>query len=207
MLRSDVIQTLRRNKINAIKKTRRSRRGGKSQIKVIALNHNRASYPPRSVDITNLIKIDNQKAFIEKADNLTFIYLNARSCRNKTLEINDLILEKNADLLFISETWLSKDDSVFTNEMLPNGYNILPQPRLFRSGGGVAIIYRASLKVITIPISSCSTFEAYCLKIVTPINSLLCSCIYRPCASKKNNTNFSTFITDFNDFLELFCTE
>ena len=35
VLRSDVIQTLRRNKINAIKKTRRSRRGGKSQIKVI----------------------------------------------------------------------------------------------------------------------------------------------------------------------------
>ena len=88
--------------------------------------------------------------------------------------------------------------------MLPNGYNILSQPRLSRSGGGVAIIYRASLKVITIPISSCSTFEACCLKIVTPSNSLLCSCIYRPCASKKNNTNFSNFITDFNDFLELF---
>ena len=85
------------------------------------------------------------KAFIEKVDNLTFIYLNARSCRNKTLEINNLILEKNADLLFISETWLSKDDSVFTNEMLPNGYDILSQPRLSRSGGGVAIIYRASL--------------------------------------------------------------
>ena len=177
VLRSDVIQTLRRNKINAIKKTRRSRRGGKSQIKVIALNHNRACYPPRSVDITNLIKIDTHKAFIEKADNLTFIYLNARSCRNKTLEINDLILKKNADLLFISETWLSKDESVFTNEMLPNSYDILSQPRLSRSGGAVAIIYRASLKVITISISSCSTFEACCLKIVTPSNSLLCSCI------------------------------
>ena len=64
VLRSDVIQILRRNKINAIKKTRRSRRGGKSQIKVTALNHNRACYPPRSVDITNLIKIDTHKAFI-----------------------------------------------------------------------------------------------------------------------------------------------
>ena len=88
--------------------------------------------------------------------------------------------------------------------MLPNGYNILSQPRLFRSGGGVAIIYCASLKVITIRISSCSTFEACCLKIVTPSNSLLCCCIYRPCASKKNNANFSNIITDFNDFLELF---
>ena len=156
------------------------------------------------MDITNLIKIDTHKAFIEKAGNLTFIYLNARSCRNKTLEINDLILEKNADLLFISETWLSKDDSVFTNEMLPNGYDILSHPRLSRSGGGVAIIYRASLKVITIPISSCSTFEACCLKSVTLSNSLVLLHIYRPCASKKNNTNFSNFITDFNDFLELF---
>ena len=45
---------------------------------------------------------------MEKADHLPFIYLNARSCRNKTLEINDLISEKNADLLFISGTWLSK---------------------------------------------------------------------------------------------------
>ena len=169
---------------------RRSRRGGKSQTKVIALNHNKASYPPRSEDITNLIKIYTHIALIEKADNLTFIYLNPRSCRNKTLEINDLILEKNADLLFISETWLSKDDSDFTNEMLPNGYKILSQPRLTRSGGGVAIIYRPSLKVIPILISSCSTFEACCLKIVSPSNSLLGSCIFRPCASKKNNTNF-----------------
>ena len=46
VLHSDVIQTLRRNKINAIKKkTRRSRRGGKSQIKVIALNHNKEVIP------------------------------------------------------------------------------------------------------------------------------------------------------------------
>ena len=115
-----------------------------------------------------------------------------------------LILEKNADLLFISETWLPIDDSVFTNDMLPNGDDMLSQPRLSRSGGGVAIIYRASSKVIPTPILSCSTFEVCCLKIVTPSNSLLCSCIFRPCASKKNNTNFSNFISDFNNFLELF---
>ena len=197
------MQILRRNKINALKKTRRSKKGGKNRIKVLTSKPNKEGYPPRPVDITNLIKINTHNVFIEKADNLTFIYLNARSCRNKMLEINDLILEKNADLLFLSEIWLSKDDSVFTNEMLPKGYDILSQPRLSRSAGGVAIIYRVSLKAIPIPISSCSTFEACCLKIVTSSNSLLCSCIYRPCASKKNNTNFPNFITDFNNFLEL----
>ena len=34
-----------------------------------------------------------------------------------------------------------EDNSVFINEMVPNSYEILSQPRLSRSGGGVAIIY------------------------------------------------------------------
>ena len=87
---------------------------------------------------------------------------------------------------------------------LPTRCSLTAMTSCLNLGCRVAIIYRTSLKVIPIPISSCSTFEACCLKIVTPSNSLLCSCIYRPCASKKNNPNFSNCITDFNDFLKLF---
>ena len=36
-------------------------------------------------------------------------YINARSCRNKTISIHDFILSNNIDLLAITETWLGTD--------------------------------------------------------------------------------------------------
>ena len=119
-----------------------------------------------------------------------------------TLEINDIIVEKNVDLMFISETWINNSDKVKINELVPKGYDILLLPRTSRTGGGVAIIYRLSLQITHIPQPSHSTFEICSLKIKTKSTSLHCSCVYRPTPSKRNNGSFNSFIMEFNDFLE-----
>ena len=129
------------------------------------------------------------------------------SCGNKTIEINDLIIEKNADLMFISESWINKrKDAVKIKEMVPAGYKIKLEPRSSRSGGGVAIIHRISLKITPAPVPSFSTFELLSLIVKTPNASIYCSCIYRPTPGKKNNSNFSQFLLDFNSFLETLTT-
>ena len=38
--------------------------------------------------------------------------LNAQSIGNKIADINELIMEKNIDILALTETWLSEDDTV-----------------------------------------------------------------------------------------------
>ena len=131
--------------------------------------------------------------------------MNARSCKNKTTEINDLIVEKNADVVFISETWLKDNDNITVTALLPNNFDIVYSNRKSRTGGGVAIIYRNCLKVL--PTSYVSndftSFESCHLKVETP-DSKICffSCIYRPPNSAKFNLPFSTFIQDFNDLCE-----
>ena len=73
--------------------------------------------------------------------------LNARSVRSKTVDILDFICESKADLIAITETWLTKNYSAVKVELSPNGYKIVDHPRTGRAGGGTALIFRDSLKV------------------------------------------------------------
>ena len=131
--------------------------------------------------------------------------MNARSVRNKTTEINDFIIEQNADILLISETWLKDNDVSVTKSLLPPGYSIVSRNRKIRSGGGVAIVYRNCFKVLTTSYvnNEFSSFECCHLKVQTSDSkTCLFSCIYRPPKSAKNVSNFTNFISDFNELCE-----
>ena len=53
----------------------------------------------------------------------------------------------NVDLLFLTETWLNSN--VIDSNFCPLGYNIIRNDRLGR-GGGVAVIFKNSLKIIEV---------------------------------------------------------
>ena len=132
------------------------------------------------------------------------LYLNARSCNNKVTEINDLIIEKNADLVFITETWFKDKDNTTISNLLPYGFEIIYKNRQSRSGGGVAIIYRSTLDIVKCDIlNDFSTFESCYLKIKSHcLKNCFFACIYRPPKSKKNTASFSDFLNEFNSFAE-----
>ena len=74
--------------------------------------------------------------------------LNARSIRNKTIELHELIVDRSFDLLCITETWLHDDgsDDPFIAEMLPTGYDFVHVPRC-GGYGGVGVVYRSNIKL------------------------------------------------------------
>ena len=48
----------------------------------------------------------------------------------------------------IMETWLKPDDIIHPKDIVPPGYDILSEPRSDgRLGGGVALVYKSSMKV------------------------------------------------------------
>ena len=61
---------------------------------------------------------------------LTLVLLNARSIANKPQVIHDLILEENADLACITETWISGEGSPPLALVCPSGYAVQHQGRL-----------------------------------------------------------------------------
>ena len=80
--------------------------------------------------------------------------MNVGSAKNKGNSIYNYLVESNVDLMPMTETWLymdAEENAVHVNELLPNGYKLLHSPRSDgRVGGGVAVIFRDSLKVVRI---------------------------------------------------------
>jgi len=63
------------------------------------------------------------------------------------LLINDLIIDQNLDCLGLVETWQQQNDFFHLNSATPPGFVYLSKPRASGKGGGLALIYRKSLKV------------------------------------------------------------
>ena len=55
--------------------------------------------------------------------------LNIQSATNKTLEIRELIAEKSLDILALTETWLSNNDSSKITELVPDTHIFYYVPR------------------------------------------------------------------------------
>ena len=65
--------------------------------------------------------------------------LNIQSVTNKTLEIRELIAEKSLDILALTETWLSNNDSSKITELVPDTHIFYDVPRGKKRGGGVGL--------------------------------------------------------------------
>ncbi len=120
--------------------------------------------------------------------------LNARSIVNKTFLINDFILSRGLDFLFVTETWLNVDEIDPLFEMAPESFNFLSTPREKGRGGGVATIFKKCFKCRMCSVGCYSSFEVQLFKIDL-VNPVLCALIYRPPKYNK------VFISEFSDFL------
>ena len=128
---------------------------------------------------------------------------NARSSRNKTTLINDMIVEEDIDLLVVTESWLRDKEEHILQEMLPTGYSALAENRSSgQLGGGVLAIFKTSLQVIKIT-------NDYDFKIFEHIELLVTHkniCyrvlgVYRPPPSIRNKNSTSLFLNEFEHFL------
>ncbi|CAB4027441.1 Hypothetical predicted protein, partial [Paramuricea clavata] len=80
---------------------------------------------------------------------LQLAVLNARSIKNKTLQIKDYIVDNDIDIMALTETWIKGHENCefATRDICPSGYVFSHVPREFGSGGGVGIIFKHSLKI------------------------------------------------------------
>ena len=134
--------------------------------------------------------------------NIVIASLNARSVRNKTLEITDLITEQNIDVLAITQTWLKpgEKDQATRGDLCPPGYELLEKPRPKGKGGGIAIIHKSSLKIQKVVTPSVDSFEI--LETLININSdiVRLGVVYRPPTGCKTGYPMSTFLEELESY-------
>ena len=127
---------------------------------------------------------------------------NARSAVNKALEVNDMIVERDLDVLCLTETWLREEgDDVSIGEMTPPGFSFLHRPRVSGRGGGVALIFRQHLNVRLCKHRSFSSFENIEVCITRGKQTIRLGCVYRPPPSAGNKLTTCDFIDEFGMFL------
>jgi len=73
--------------------------------------------------------------------------LNVRSIANKSALFVDYINKCKADLIAITETWLSDNDCAVCSEITPPGYKLFQCSRSDRRGGGTALLFRDNINV------------------------------------------------------------
>ncbi len=72
--------------------------------------------------------------------------LNTHSLYGKGTLLSDIMIERNLDLLFLTETWQMPDDFIELNLLTPPGYSYLTKPRLTGRGGGLAVVFKNNYK-------------------------------------------------------------
>ena len=77
---------------------------------------------------------------------------NCQSVGNKTVHICDYVIANSVDLMFLTETWLRKNDPVKIGELTPPGYTFINVPRVTVDDhhGGIGVLYRDNLKIVQV---------------------------------------------------------
>ena len=87
---------------------------------------------------------------------------NVRSLNNKLGGIMEHILDRDADIVFLTETWLQSDTNNITAEIKTYGYKLLHDRRKDRAketGGGVGIMAKTGLAAKQQPVRHYESFE------------------------------------------------
>lgn len=123
---------------------------------------------------------------------------NARSMCNKSDLISDCISQHQIDFLCLTESWLTGDDT-FDEAVLttscPSSHSFISSPRCNKRGGGLAVLYRSTIKVAKCNIHfSPTSFELLTVMIASLSRSVVCAVIYRP-----PKFSVATFLSELAD--------
>ena len=127
----------------------------------------------------NLCQIPTSAPSISKQKHLKIALFNTRSLNNKSLILNEFIIDQQLDLLCLNETWQKPLDYFSLNQTTPAGYSYLDNPRSEGRGGGIAAIYQQHLQPRPLSIPAAPSFEHLAFKLPGP-KPLIIAIIYRP---------------------------
>ena len=132
---------------------------------------------------------------------LSFGLVNARSVCCKPDVITHHLLSNRLDILAITETWLTvQHGEDILRGICPDGFVAVHNPRVMTSGGGVALLFRSTIRVgCLFPVNfTASSFEYLATSLTVNSVCLRVVVIYR-----STRENASHFLPEFSNFLDL----
>ena len=187
------------------------KRGGRRKIPTVTGRRERLTDPSytrseRGVVSSNLVSVNIIKT---EKETLDIGYMNIQSVGKQNKKenlIEDLILDKHLDFLFLTETWFKPaGDEASISQMTPPNHSTDSFPRATR-GGGISITYPNVFDSCLTNSSNIdySSFELSRSDMLFYNNHFTVFCNYRPPPSKENMQTVSKFLNEFENFLDIY---
>ena len=129
---------------------------------------------------------------------------NVQSIRNKCADVMEHVLDHDASIVFVSETWMEADKNDITALIKTYGYTLIHDRRKKRekeTGGGVGVMVKSSMVFKHLKCKFYSSFEVTMVNLkLTNSTKLLLVTIYR-----LQYIPAATFLKEFSDLLEVLC--
>ena len=171
--------------------------GNSIPVRITNLPYQAYNHYLKGVNYKNLSYIrctNNQQSGFVPID---FCLLNTRSINNKELVIKDYVVERDIDILAVTETWLRDDDKFSVAEVCPMGYYFYHVSRKNSRGGGVGLLLKKRIQVKRQTQEKFISFEYIDIVAKCSTGSTRIITIYRPPPSKANQMNSSLFFEEF----------
>ena len=127
---------------------------------------------------------------------------NARSIVNKTVAVMEHLQDNKCDICFVQETFLRVGDKAKLQEIEDYGWKIISNPRKYRTGGGIAILYKSSLELkCNTKVTKYKSFQVMESLLKTNNGMVRLVNVYRPGYSKKARDTQCDFLKEFEDYL------
>ena len=128
---------------------------------------------------------------------------NVRSIVNKTVGVMEHLRDMSCDICLVQETFLREADSAKLKEIKDYGWNIVSDPRKHRGGGGICIMHRPEILLKTNDkVTKFKSFQVMESLLHSDDGAVRLVNIYRPPYTKKAKYTESTFLKEFEDYLE-----
>ena len=110
--------------------------------------------------------------------------------------------DAGCNICFVQETWLKEADTAKLQQIQDYGWNILSNPRKYRSGGGIAFLYRKWLKLkLNEKVVKYKSFQVMEALLETTLGSVRLINVYRPGYSKKARHTQCDFLEEYEEYL------
>ena len=129
--------------------------------------------------------------------------LNARSLRSNYNIICDYVLEHDIDIICLTETWLTPNDDIITQAIIPQGYIIEHIPRSTRRGGGVGVLFKNTLRLESAKMWHAESFECVEVELFgsSVASAVRLFVLYRPPSSGRLSKPFALFLQELGDLI------
>ena len=160
------------------------------------------AYSKRTATLSNLTPVMRQpQTLSDNVNTLNLALLNIRSLAGKSLLINDFIIKRNLDFMFLTETWLNENNSASVLiETAPPNFHFISSVRELRKGGGVATLFKDVYQCKQLSYGKFESFEYVALQLRSSCQAVLVT-IYRP---PKYSVHF---VDDFSKLLSVVCID